>query len=405
MRSVASLLATVMLISAFKQTAATPAPGFFDFATPGPVVLGDAPVARSYHLKALFEPDQLPCHVSGVAACVNQLQASFFECPYSDIECQCAALVQLELSCYGICPQSQLLLFLAQSINRVCSRLASGSDDTPELDGLDEDDNTGLLDADKAELVEEGVEAENEEREGQELNNGPGQNTEEAGDEFVAGATDAAVQQYDNATRISAGSVVTGSFYTPFAPAATVIATTAALSVSEPTPAPEVRPESVPVSPMVTSGPVPTGLNQDGVAVVDAAAITSVAVFSAAETVLSADNAVMTVTYPRFEGYSDLNTLIAAPTFIVLANNGSELISASAANDEPPYPIGNSTGGYGYYSNFSGYGYLNGSFGNTTGNFSNNSTQHAIEGGSSSIAKITGSLVLVAVVTAFFSIV
>ncbi|KAK9237199.1 hypothetical protein V1525DRAFT_404514 [Lipomyces kononenkoae] len=102
----------------------------------------------SSRLRVLFEPEQLPCHIAGVAACVDVLQKNFFACDPRDIDCQCGALIELELSCYGICPKSDLLLEVATTINEICSKPGVSSQYDQEPEFLEDDDEEIVVDFD-----------------------------------------------------------------------------------------------------------------------------------------------------------------------------------------------------------------------------------------------------------------
>ncbi|KAK9472428.1 uncharacterized protein V1510DRAFT_417487 [Dipodascopsis tothii] len=298
-------------------------------------------------LKDLFQSDALPCHSAGVAACVNELQVQFFECPPTNLECQCGSLRQLELSCYGICPESDILLYISETINDVCSNvgpLDSAEHEPPyakeeteseeqnfyeddaeaDADEADEADEASVEDADaEAADVEDDEDVEDAEVEDAEVEDAEEPAEEMTADEDVDEADFVKPAEIPMITaapqpQAAADGLFEVSVDTTFGPAASEEVAGVTSAAAEPTAAPEaaeVAPEQVVPAPTPAAAPA-----QDAPeAVATPEAVLSeddfpeayeveerpspVAIFTPAQTVFYDAEATMTVTYPQFLGY------------------------------------------------------------------------------------------------------
>ncbi|KAK9447218.1 uncharacterized protein V1518DRAFT_421667 [Limtongia smithiae] len=357
-------------------------------AAPQPRAEASAAPVTSSHVHALFTPDKIPCNIDGVASCVDGIQRSFFACSPKDIDCQCTALVQLELACYGICPQSQLLLEIATTINDVCAKLAAGidKDEEHEPQDLSEEkmqENEAVLDFNKsgdlelkmpsdaavesdAAPVAEPAWSEPAVYETPAVSEEPAWVSE---DESIPSASEEAV--YDVSEDTTYAAAVSEQTTPPLPPAP---APPAPAPTPEPTPmpvaAPPASPASDPLLPAVT--PAANATADD-----TPTAVTSVAVFEATQTVLADASATATVTYPHFSGYTTEAATpkpsATGPYYYVRENATSYNASSSGSN----------TTYNGTYGNYTGYG-------NTTGNYSSNSTSPALASGSANTAVVVG---------------
>ncbi|KAK9315673.1 hypothetical protein V1522DRAFT_444415 [Lipomyces starkeyi] len=486
--------------------------------------------SASNRLRVLFEPDQLPCHISGVAACVDGLQKTFFACDPKDIDCQCGALIQLELSCYGICPQSvsrldfvyssqseslsaniiqQLLLEIATSINEVCSKLAVGAQNDQETDFLEDDDDTVVVDfdddngslviedlateeigpdsGDDGYLVVEDLAAEepavaeepsiteeptadeevadeepadeevaDEESADEEVADEESADEEvadeESADEEVADEESADEEVADEESADAEGPVAAEEPSAGDSPAATgndPVAvseeeplglydvsedTTYGVAVSEETGI--YIPYFATAAPMTTTVPVtestfapvavpePAALSPTATPVAEfripaeafnraaAASITSIPVFVPVHTVLTDTDNTITVTYPRFQGYTPADaTLTTSPSVATTAvpmalgaNSTAEDSAAVYANYSNQYSYqSNSSGVYSYAHNYSDSGYYrnNSSYGNVTGNYN---TTFTIYDSSSRNIGVTATIVIGAAIGVAFAL-
>ncbi|KAK9360233.1 hypothetical protein V1504DRAFT_455327 [Lipomyces starkeyi] len=474
--------------------------------------------SASNRLRVLFEPDQLPCHISGVAACVDGLQKTFFACDPKDIDCQCGALIQLELSCYGICPQSQLLLEIATSINEVCSKLAVGPQNDQETDFLEDDDDTVVVDfddngslviedpateeigpdsGDDGYLVVEDLAAEepavaeepsiteeptaddevadeepadeevadeesaDEEVADEESADEEVADEESAADEELAIAEESAADEEpsvaeesaaDEELAVAEGPVAAEELSAGDSPAATgndPVAvseeeplglydvsedTTYGVAVSEETGI--YIPYFATAAPMTTTVPVtestfapvavpePAALSPAATPVAEfripaeafnraaAASITSIPVFVPVHTVLTDTDNTITVTYPRFQGYTPADaTLTTSPSVATTAvpmalgaNSTAEDSAAVYANYSNPYSYqSNSSGVYSYAHNSSDSGYYrnNSSYGNVTGDYN---TTFTIYDSSSRNIGVTATIVIGAAIGVAFAL-
>ncbi|KAK9487224.1 hypothetical protein V1527DRAFT_336339 [Lipomyces starkeyi] len=465
-------------------------------------------------------------HISGVAACVDGLQKTFFACDPKDIDCQCGALIQLELSCYGICPQSQLLLEIATSINEVCSKLAVGAQNDQETDFLEDDDDTVVVDfddngslviedpatekigpdsGDDGDLVVEDFAAEepavvdelavaeeptadeevaDQESADQEVADQESADEEvadqESADEEVADeesadeesadeevaeesviAEESAADEEPSIAETSAGDeepavaegpvaaeepsagdspAATGNdpvavseeeplglydvsedttygvavseetgIYIPYFATAAPMTTT--VPVTESTFAPVAVPEPAALSPAAT--PVAEfRIPAEAFDRAAAASITSIPVFVPVHTVLTDTDNTITVTYPRFQGYTPADaTLTTSPSVATTAvpmalgaNSTAEDSAAVYANYSNPYSYqSNSSGVYSYAHNSSDSDYYrnNSSYGNVTGDYN---TTFTIYDSSSRNIGVTATIVIGAAIGVAFAL-
>ncbi|KAK9467896.1 hypothetical protein V1512DRAFT_252231 [Lipomyces arxii] len=433
--------------------------------------------ATAHHkLRALFTADQLPCpycanipqHVAGVATCVDTIQKGFFACDTSDIDCQCNSLVQLELSCYGICPQSPLLVEIASTINDVCSQMVAGTEFKNEPAFMDEEDDElepNFINGDDGAMPfdfnEDGDIVLQHEPELEELEDKPYDNVEPTADEAAVEnaeselesepvpvaepetvITDPETESAEAENDVSAADPETVS-YVPVEEAPAADASAEEVDVSEATEdvtmpeadeyndypavsedsgnaaavsehvyapkmtaaaaAPQATPKSNPMSPMATPAPATpvSAANEEAAA----AAVTTVPVFVAAHTVMTDTDATMTVTYPHFQGYTDMPLtatdvamtagdypIAAKATAVPLMNS-----TVQSSKNSTAAPMSNSTGAYGYYYNStsSASSLINGTvYANTSMNYTHNGTYPDYDSSSSRNLGMAATVVL-----------
>ncbi|ODQ69814.1 hypothetical protein LIPSTDRAFT_107530 [Lipomyces starkeyi NRRL Y-11557] len=143
-----------------------------------------------------------------------------------------------------------------------------------------------------------------------------------------------------------------------------------------------------------------------------AASITSIPVFVPVHTVLTDTDNTITVTYPRFQGYTPAdatlttsrNVATTAVPVALGANSTAEDSAAVYANYSNPYSYqSNSSGVYSYAHNSSDSGYYrnNSSYGNVTGNYN---TTFTIYDSSSRNIGVTATIVIGAAIGVAFAL-